>query len=103
MAQQTAADAEELADRHDGVDVAREQIAGTFEYKVVFDTDTLESLPDSLSADEFAENVATSRLNKEIDPTFNVRSSNAMAKEDENWSMNGERRFTVWIRFDKND
>lgn len=103
MARQTASDAEELADRHDGVDVTREQLSGTFEYRVVLQADTLESLPESISPDEFAENVATSRFNKEVDPTFGVRSSDAMAKEDSDYMMNGERRFTVWVRFDKND
>jgi hypothetical protein len=103
MAQQTASDAEELADRHDGVDVSREQLSGTFEYQVVLKTATVESLPGSISADEFAENIATSRFNKEVDPTFGVRSSDAMAKEDTDYTMNGERRFTVWVRFDKND
>jgi len=105
MAQQTAADdAQELADRHAGAEVAHEQISGTFEYEVVLSSEKIDELPENMTALEFAENIAVSRANKEIDPTFSIRGgSNAMSKEDTDWTMNGERRFTVWVRFDKND
>ena len=94
----------ELADKHDGVEVSREQISGTFEYEVVLTAEELEGLEEShMMPEDFAENLAVSRFNSEIDPTFTVSPSDAMAKEETARSMNDERRFTVWVRFDQNE
>lgn len=94
---------QELAERHEDVEVSREHISGTFEYEVVIAADKIEEIPDTLTPEDFAEKIAVSRLNRELDPTFRVDSSDAMAKEEQSYVMNGERRFTVWVRFDKND
>ena len=95
----------ELADNHDDVDISREHISGTFEFEVSVPTETLDDVEEQshMSAEDFAERLAVSRFNKELDPTHSVDANDAMAKEESDWSMNGERRFTVWVRFDKND
>jgi len=94
----------ELADKHDGAEVSREQISGTFEYTVVLDDETLDKLPERTRPEDFAESIAASRFNKEIDPTFTVSAGDAMAKEEtEYYMVEGGKRFTVWVRFDKNE
>jgi len=104
MAQQTDADeAQELVDRHDGASVARENIQATMEYTVVLEEETLEELPDHMNASEFAENIAASRMQNELDPTFSIDPHDAMASEDESYIMNGERRFNVLVRVAQND
>lgn len=107
MAQQSDADEstepQELADRHEGVAVSRESIQATMEYKVVLSTKQIDELPDNMSASEFAENVAASRMQKELDPTFSISPSDALASEDGSYIMNGERRFDVFVRVSQND
>jgi len=93
----------ELADRHEGASATRERIQGAFEYNVVLTDEQVEELPDRLDALEFAKRIAVSRLNKELDPTFTVSESDALAEEEIDYAMNGERRFTVLARFEQND
>lgn len=93
----------ELADKHDGAEVSRQEISGTFEYIVVLSKDEIESLPEQMDADEFAENLARSRAEKEIDPTFSFGSGDVMAKEQDYPLTEEETRYTVWVRFDQND
>jgi hypothetical protein len=94
---------EELAARFDGADVDRQHISGTFEYEVTLTTEQIDELPDNDSPERFAKSIATSRFQKELDPTFSVNRSQTLCEEEEDWSMNGERRFTVLVRFDQND
>jgi len=107
MAQQTDAndstERKELADKHEGASVTRERLQGTFEYEVTLTDSQINELPDRMTPEDFAENIATSRFNKELDPTFTVDPSDALAKEETDWTMNDERRFTVFVRFEKND
>jgi len=104
MAQNTATDeAKELADKHKGTSVERENIQGVFEYTVVLEQETVEELPDHMDAQEFAENVAATRMNNELDPTFHITTSDAMATEYESYILNEERQFNVFVRVSQND
>jgi len=94
---------QELADRHDGASATRESIQATMEYEVVLEQDTLDDLPENLSASEFAERIAASRMDNELDPTFSINTSDALASEDESYMMNDERRFTVFVRVSQNE
>lgn len=93
----------ELADNHDGVAVDRERIQATFEYEVTLTDEQIEGLRDSMTAAEFAENLAASRMNKELDPTFSISSNDAIAKESDAWREDGETTFDVFVRVAQND
>jgi hypothetical protein len=93
----------ELADKHDGATISRERVSGTFEYEVVLTPEQCDELPSHMSADEFAANVARSRAEKELDPTHALHPSDVMAKEQTVQSIDGDRRFDVWVRFGQND
>jgi len=93
----------ELAEKHDGASASRENIQATMEYTVKLATDTIECMPDHLDAKEFAERIAASRMEKELDPTFSISSNDAMASEDEGHILNGEKRYTVFVRVSQND
>ena len=107
MAQQTDADestdTQELAACHDGASVSRESIQATMEYNVILDAKQIDDLPDHMDAAEFAENIAASRMDAELDPTFGINPSDAMASEDKSYIMDGGRRFTVFVRVSQND
>jgi len=112
MTQNTAAldtDAEttneptELADRHDGAEVSREQIQATFEYEVTLTEEQIDGLRETMDPSEFAENLAASRMNKELDPTFSIGSADAVASETENFHLSEGRVFTVYVRVSQND
>jgi len=100
---QTDDEPTELADRHDGVTAEREQIQATFEYEVTVTEQQIDDLPSNMDAGEFAENVAASRMNKELDPTFHIGAGDAVASETENFYGTDERVFTVFVRVSQND
>lgn len=95
----------ELADRHEGATATREQIQATFEYEVALTEAQIDDLPGNMNAAEFAENIATSRMNKELDPTFRISPSDAIASEVEQPGLSGleVREFTVFVRVSQND
>jgi len=94
---------QEMADRFDGVSATREHMQACFEYEVVISKDEIAELPDNHSPERFAQSIAVSRANRELDPTFSIDRSDSMAQEENDWSCNGERRYTVLVRFDQND
>jgi hypothetical protein len=100
---QTADEPTELADRHDGVSATREQIQATFEYEVTVAEEQIDDLPPNMDAAEFAENIAASRMNKELDPTFRIGAGDAVASETENFHETDERVYTVFVRVSQND
>jgi len=102
---QTDDEPTELADRHDGVAVERENIQATMEYTVEIEPETVADLPDRMNATELAENIAASRMNKELDPTFHISPSDAMASEVERPGLGKleYREFTVFVRVSQND
>jgi len=100
---QDSNDTQELAARHNGTSISRESIQATMEYNVVIEQETVGELPDHMDAAEFAENIAASRMDAELDPTFSINPSDAMAGENESYIMNDERHFTVFVRVSQND
>jgi len=100
---QTDDEPTELADRHDGAAVERERIQATFEYEVTLTDEQIDDLPPNMDAAEFAENVAASRMGKELDPTFSISPSDAIASETENFHGTDERVFDVFVRVSQND
>ena len=93
----------ELADRHDGATVSREQVQATFEYEVTLTDEQIDDLPPNMDAAEFAENIAASRMNKELDPTFHIGTQDAIASESDVWRGDETTIFDVFVRVSQND
>jgi hypothetical protein len=94
---------DELVDRHDGATIERGHIQGTFEYTVELTHEQIDGLRDNLSPEEFAGNIAQSRANAELDPTFNIDRSDVIAQENDYPIGQDMRTFTVYVRFSQND
>jgi len=90
----------ELADKHDGVELDCEHITATVEYHVDL-TEHERDLPESISDREFATNLATSRARREFDLTFGVKPSNCVAEPSDN-DFHEMNRWTVLVRIDQN-
>lgn len=88
----------ELADRHDGVELNRTQLQATADYEIHISEDELNQLPEDVDVEEFAENLAASRAKKEFGLSFTLRQDNALAQETTEWTDDG-RKFTVFVRF----
>jgi len=93
---------DDLAATKDGVSVTRTELQGVFTYEVRIDADELAALPDSMDAKTFAEKIAASRLNTELEPTFKIDSSDAFAQTMGAWNTDGE-KFTVVVRFSQSE
>jgi hypothetical protein len=90
----------ELADKHDGVELDCEHITATVEYHVDL-TEHERDLPESISDREFAINLATSRAENELDLTFGVMSSDCVAQPAGD-DFHDTNRWTVLVRIDQN-
>lgn len=90
----------EVADRHDGVAVERDHIQATIEYEVDLG-EHADELPDTMDAREFARNLATSRAEKELDPTFPIHSNDAVAQPTDRHREPDT--YTVLVRIKQND
>ena len=91
----------ELADRHDGVAVDREHVQATIEYEVDLSEYDLDELPDAMGGRDFARNLATSRAEKELDPTFGIHSNDAVAQPVDRHREPDT--YTVLVRIEQND
>jgi len=92
----------DLADKHDGATVGREHTQATMEYNVTLTESQIDELPENVSAKEFATNLATSRCESELDLTFGVSRSDAVASEDERHIADNDRKFTVFVKVSQN-
>jgi len=103
---ETEENADELADRFDGVELDCDDIDGTAEFTVKIPEDVIADLPERPSRDEgdFAGNLVQSHLKRILKQEDSLIDIKTMAKEldpiDVHHSVDEEMRvFEVWARF----
>ena len=85
----------ELADKHDGASIARNDIQASVEYSVELTPEQLDELPETIAPADFAGDLATSRVTNAYD--VSRMSVSAVVEDATDWDDDG-RVFTVVVR-----
>jgi len=86
----------ELADKHDGASIARNDIQASVEYTVELTPEQLDELPENTAPADFAGNIASSRVTNAYD--VSKMSVSKVVEDATEWDDDG-RVFTVVVRF----
>lgn len=89
---------DELADRHNGISIDGIELQGMSTYEVTVGPNELEELPDYMDVTKFAEQIATSRISKTLEPSFRIDADDTLAQSVDSRDIDGE-KFKVFVRF----